>query len=150
MGITLLRLPLNVVLLATLMFAGVAPAASRGGPPAAHGFGGGVPTYNIAAACRDAASIPEARIFEYSGPDAIKSCVEDENQARAQLLKEWSQFTAADRTMCVGVSSQGEVDPVYTELISCLEMAQDNHGSDTSTSPAQGATYSMHSPRETR
>ena len=56
-------------------------------------------------------------------------------------MKEWSQFKAADRSMCVGVSSQGEVDPIYSELVTCLEMAADNHGGDTSNWQPQGAMY---------
>jgi hypothetical protein len=128
--------PLAVVLLTTVMFAGVAHAASRGVPPAARALGSGVPTYNIAAACRDAESIPEARIFEYGGPDAIKSCVEDENQARAQVLQQWSQFKAPERTMCIGATDSGSLDPIYTELLTCLEMTRENHGSATSTAPA--------------
>ena len=62
-------------------------------------------------------------------------CVENEKQAREQLVHEWSQFRAADRAMCTGVSRSGSVDPVYTELITCLEMARDNHGDKRSTSP---------------
>jgi hypothetical protein len=124
--------------------ASVAHAAPKGAPHVARVPGAGVPSYNIEAACRALAAIPEARIFDdVSGPDEIKRCVQDENQAREQLLKEWSQFKAADRAMCIGASSQGEVDPVYTELVTCLEMARDNYGSDTSTSPAQGGMYGL-------
>jgi hypothetical protein len=52
-----------------------------------------------------------------------------ENQARQQLLREWSQFAFADRAMCVGVSGAGSVNPVYTELMTCLEMARDSEHS---------------------
>jgi hypothetical protein len=100
-------------------------------------------SYNVQATCRAVAAVPEARIFDDGGPDATKRCAEEENQARDQLLKEWSQFKVADRAMCVGVSSQGEVDPAYTELETCLEMAQDNDGGGTSTSYAQGAMESL-------
>ena len=98
-----------------------------------------MPSYNVQATCRAVAAVPEARIFDDDGPDATKRCAEEENLARDQLLKEWSQFKAADRAMCVGVSSQGEVDPAYTELETCLEMARDNDGSHASTSPAHCA-----------
>jgi len=120
--------------------ADTAPAAPHAGP-VARASRAGVPTYNIEAACRALAAVPEARIFETGGPDATQHCVKAENQAREQLVKEWSQFKAADRSMCVGVSSQGEVDPVYSELVTCLEMAADNQGGDTSNSQPQGAMY---------
>jgi hypothetical protein len=136
---SIVRLPFAALLLA-ITLAGVAHAAPRGAPPIARASGASMPTYNVEAACRALAAVPEAQIFETSGPNSTEHCVESENRAREQLVKEWSDFKAADRTMCVGVSSQGEVDPVYTELISCLEMARDNSGSDTSTSRAQGAT----------
>ena len=136
---SIVRLPFAALLLA-ITLAGVAHAAPRGAPPIARASGASVPTYNVEAACRALSAVPEAQIFETSGPNSTEHCVESENRAREQLVKEWSDFKAADRTMCVGVSSQGEVDPVYTELISCLEMARDNSGSDTSTSRAQGAT----------
>jgi hypothetical protein len=124
------------------MFAGVAHAARRASPSVARQSGAGVPSYNVQATCRAVAAVPEARIFDDDGPDATKRCAEEENLTRDQLLKEWSQFKVADRAMCVGVSSQGEVDPAYTELETCLEMARDNDGSHTSTSPAQGAMTS--------
>jgi len=130
---------LLVALLLALSLADIAHAAARGAPSFAHASGAGVPTYNIEAACRALAAVPEVRIFETSGPNSTQHCVESENQAREQLLQQWSQFKAADRAMCVGASNQGEVDPVYTELISCLEMARDNHGSQPSTTRAQSA-----------
>jgi hypothetical protein len=130
---------LLVALLLALSLADIAHAAARGAPSLAHASGPGVPTYNIEAACRALAAVPEVRIFETSGPNSTQHCVESENHAREQVLQQWLQFKAADRAMCVGASSQGEVDPVYTELISCLEMARDNHGTEPSTTRAQGA-----------
>jgi hypothetical protein len=40
-------------------------------------------------------------------------------------MKEWGQFTASDKRICLGVSRQGGADPVYSELLTCLEMARD-------------------------
>jgi len=85
-----------------------------------------VPDYNIQAACRELSAIPEARTVNTTLPDAASHCVDAENQAHQQLLKQWAQFPAADRAMCAGVSKAGTVDPVYTELITCLEMARDS------------------------
>jgi hypothetical protein len=127
---------LFVALLLATTFAGVAYAAPKSAKPAARASADALPTYNIEAACRALAAVPEARIFD-AGSDTTQHCVESENRAREQLEKEWPQFKAADRAMCVGVSSQGSVDPVYTELVTCLEMARDNHGSEKPASPVR-------------
>ena len=74
--------------------------------------------------------IPEARTIDRTQADASEHCVEAERQARDQLAKEWPQFAAADRAMCIEVSSAGSVNPVYTELMTCLEMARDSAQSD--------------------
>ena len=78
--------------------------------------------------------MPEVRLSNVTGPGATKHCLEAENEAHTKLEKEWSQFTAAERAMCVGVSRQGQVDPVYTELATCLEIIHDNHWGKASTS----------------
>jgi hypothetical protein len=88
-----------------------------------------VPNYNIKAACRALSLIPEARTIDRTQADASERCEEAEQQARDELAKEWTQFAAADRAMCVGVSGAGSVNPVYTELMSCLEMARDSEQS---------------------
>jgi hypothetical protein len=94
---------------------------------AAHGANptNAVPTFNIRAACRTLARMPEARLAGVGDADATKNCLADERQARAQVSKEWLKFDPADRRKCVGVSAQGETEPVYTELLTCLEMARD-------------------------
>ena len=93
--------------------------ASRARSPAA-----GVPTYNVEAECRDAASV--ARLLETTAPDNTRSCIESERRTHEQLLEVWPQFDAADRVMCSGVARSGGAEPTYTELISCLEVARDN------------------------
>jgi hypothetical protein len=124
------RVPLTALVLAAMMSAGVAHAASRSVPPVKRVSSCGVPAYNIQAACRETASIPEARLFESDAPDVSKRCVDDENRAREQLVERWAKFKAADRAMCAGASRSGTVSPTYTELITCLEMTRDNSGSE--------------------
>src|SRR5262245_3084091 len=111
---------------ASMLAATTAQAASRGTS---------VPSFNIPAACNSLAAIPEARMVDATQPDSTKHCQEAENEAREQLLKQWSQFSPADRDMCVGVSSAGSVDPVYTELMTCLEMARDSRQLTSRTGP---------------
>ena len=85
----------------------------------------GVPSFDIRAACRALARVPEARLVGVDQGDATKYCLEDERRARAKVLKERPQFKPADRNKCIGVSRQSEAIPVYSELLTCLEMARD-------------------------
>jgi hypothetical protein len=96
------------------------------GPTLAASATSSVPSYNIKAACGELSAIPEARSVDSSLPDVTSHCIDAENAAHQQLIKQWAQFPAADRTMCAGVSKAGTVDPVYTELMTCLEMARDS------------------------
>ena len=127
----MLKGTITALVLATMMPPGVLHAGSRSVPPVTRATSDGVPAYDIEAACREMASIPEARLFESSGLEASKRCVNDEKSAREQLLERWAKFKAADRIMCGGASRSGTVSPTYTELITCLEMTRDNYGSET-------------------
>ena len=51
------------------------------------------------------------------------SCEQDENNARATLEKEWSQFTPLDQADCTHLMTSGG-SPSYVELLTCLEMAK--------------------------
>ncbi len=127
----MLKGTVTALVLATMMPPGVLHAGSRSVPPVTRATSDGVPAYDIEAACREMASIPEARLFEANGLEASKRCVEDEKSAREQLLERWAKFKAANRTMCGGASRSGTVSPTYTELITCLEMTRDNYGRET-------------------
>jgi len=77
-----------------------------------------VPTFNVEPSCRQAAS----------GDIGIKQdlsvCLNDEQGARQQLVKEWGEFPSADRSLCTRLSRTGGT-PTYTELLVCLELARD-------------------------
>jgi hypothetical protein len=77
-----------------------------------------VPSFNVEPSCRQAAS----------GDIGIKqdftACLDDEKGAREQLVKEWSEFTPADRSLCTRLSTTGGA-PTYTELLTCLEISRD-------------------------
>lgn len=143
------------LLLAALLFmllADAAYAANRRSSTHTRSVDAGVPTYNIDAICRGAASI--AHVLEATAPDNAQNCRQDERGARQQLLQQWTQFDAADRVMCDGAAQSGTVEPTYTELMTCLEVARDNRDKTThvaqrpdqshqptagGASPAQGA-----------
>jgi hypothetical protein len=83
-----------------------------------------IPNFDITAACRalagEADAIPDDRQTR-----GVQHCVDDERTAREQLVTQWSDFKPEDRGMCLGGSRAGLVDPVYTELITCLEVTRD-------------------------
>lgn len=52
-----------------------------------------------------------------------EACERDENNARAALEKDWSQFTPLDKADCTRLMTLGG-SPSYVELLTCLEMAK--------------------------
>ncbi len=79
---------------------------------------GGVPTLNIEPSCK-AAGV-EGMIVGRT----VESCLNDEKTARDQLDKDWSTYSADDKTHCLSMISTGG-GPSYVELLSCLEMSRD-------------------------
>ena len=76
------------------------------------------PKFNAGPSC-DAA----ARGAISNGRDK-EACMGDERQAEDALTKNWSQYTGAHKTQCVGMTSRGG-SPSYVELISCLDIMRD-------------------------
>ena len=71
-----------------------------------------------------------------------KRCRESENAAREQLVREWGNFPAADRTECTTAATMGGTAS-YVELITCLEMKRhvaelSKRNAEESTPPAGG------------
>jgi hypothetical protein len=75
------------------------------------------PTFDVTPSCHGA--------MANKGDQAtLKSCLDSEQKAHDQLLRDWSQFTPANRAMCRQVATIGG-EPTYSELITCLEMQRD-------------------------
>ncbi len=51
-------------------------------------------------------------------------CMGDERAAQDQLANNWSQYSRAHKTQCVGMTTSGGPSS-YVELISCLDMMND-------------------------
>jgi hypothetical protein len=85
-----------------------------------------VPNFDVHAACNELSMVPEALTVETGQSDAIQHCVQAEQDARTQLIKEWTQFSPANRKLCVGESKSGSVAPAYTELETCLQMTRES------------------------
>lgn len=77
-----------------------------------------VPNFSIEPSCRSVAS----------GETGIKQdlsvCLDDEKEARNELVKEWNEFAAKDRSLCTRLATTGG-SPTYTELLVCLQMSRD-------------------------
>ena len=75
-----------------------------------------VPKFDVERTCRAAstAGVP--------GRDSAQ-CQRDEQDARSKLEKDWSQYSAAQRSQCDGLVTTGGA-PSYVELLTCLEMAK--------------------------
>jgi hypothetical protein len=53
-----------------------------------------------------------------------QNCLDSEKAIRDEIVKEWSSFSAADKSACTNEATMGG-DSSYTELLTCLEMARD-------------------------
>jgi hypothetical protein len=83
---------------------------------AANGAANQVPTLDVGPGCRAAVDVSGI-----STPE--QSCLNDEQAARNDLAKEWSQFPASDKTLCLDQTK--DYNPSYVELQTCLELLRD-------------------------
>ena len=93
------------VILASLLVAAAANAASSGFPP----------KLDIKATCKRAQPLSGGERSAYQG------CLDDELQAQETLAKSWSSFKAGAQKDCVEVTRIGGA-PSYVELLTCLEL----------------------------
>ena len=102
-------------LLATAMF-----CLSLATPGVASAESSGVPTVDIAITCRTSEKALIA-IFGTETQQNFESCMTSENDARAQIVKNWQNFPAGGRQRCVNTTGYM---PSYVEWLTCLEMEQ--------------------------
>jgi len=72
---------------------------------------GNIPRYDIAVTCGESTRYGQDK----------DTCRKDEEEARKQLNKQWTQFTKAGRSNCVQSTAIGG-RPGYVELSACLSM----------------------------
>ena len=99
-----------------------------------------IPTLDVNPVCRGIATQGELEAgLQLS---SFQQCVQSEQEVREQIKKEWSTFSASDKSHCVALAKTGG-EASYTELITCMEMARDvrklhadqQKRSDTSSAP---------------
>ena len=76
----------------------------------------GMPSLNVQPSCRAFAAVMGG-----SAQQELDHCLASENEARAQIVQQWSEFASADRSGCSVMTTAGGT---YTEFLSCLEMRQ--------------------------
>jgi hypothetical protein len=83
-----------------------------------------VPRLNVDQVCEGIAQQGGVTFHDPAIAQEKKNCLDGENAVREELVKQWPNFSAADKTHCVNESVMGG-DSSYTELLTCLEMARD-------------------------
>jgi hypothetical protein len=61
-------------------------------------------------------------------------CLRSENEARQKLASEWTQYSAADRSLCTQTARMGGVES-YVQLLTCLELQQDARNEQSKADP---------------
>jgi hypothetical protein len=82
-----------------------------------------IPKINVDPVCHGIAQ-QAGTPSESGGPDlTFKRCVQSEMATREKLSREWSTFTPAEKSSCVGNETSALL-PSYSDLITCVEMAR--------------------------
>jgi len=81
-----------------------------------------VPTLDVNPVCHGIAMQGELEVGLQQ--TSFKQCIQSEQETREQLKKQWSTFSASDKSHCVSLAKTGG-EASYTELLTCMEMARD-------------------------
>jgi hypothetical protein len=100
-----------LVIAAVLLGVTSASAANERGPP----------KIDIQKTCRESSSALTA-LTETDSQDSMSSCMNDEQAAREQMVKDWATYPALAKTQCI---QPKEYLPGYVEWQACLDMTRD-------------------------
>ena len=78
-----------------------------------------LPTIDIQATCQAAAGVMVSLLGGSTTQSDVQICLDSEQKAREQMLRDWSNFQASDRADCVQPNAYL---PSYTEWLTCFEM----------------------------
>ncbi|MGB8047773.1 MAG: hypothetical protein WCF53_07710 [Pseudolabrys sp.] len=93
-------------------------AAVSLGLPMSAAVGDDVPTYDMRKSCK-------ADVQAYSTAQSVAGCLTDEQNARATLVRQWTQFAPESRSRCSQMVGDVAGPQSYVELLTCLQMAKD-------------------------
>jgi hypothetical protein len=102
----------------------ILPAALVLGAQLAMPIADSVPDLNVEQVCDGIAKQGGVTFRDPAIAQEKKNCIDSEQVIRAEIAKQWSTFSPADKTSCVNESRMGG-ESSYTELLTCLEMARD-------------------------
>jgi hypothetical protein len=97
-----------------------------------------VPQLNVEPVCKGIAEQGGVTFRDPAVPQEKKNCIESELAVRQELIKQWSSFSADDRTHCINETTMGG-ESSYTELLTCLEMARDVRAMRSNSAPSRAA-----------
>jgi hypothetical protein len=80
-----------------------------------------VPTYDVRKSCK-------VDLQSYSTAQTNSGCLADEQNARATLVSQWTQYTPESRSRCSSMVGNVAGPQSYVELLTCLQMAKDVKG----------------------
>jgi hypothetical protein len=83
-----------------------------------------VPSLNVEQVCQGIAQQGGVSFHDPNIAVEKKNCLDSEHATRDEIAKQWSSFSAADKTACTNEATMGG-ESSYTELLTCLEMARD-------------------------
>jgi hypothetical protein len=78
-----------------------------------------VPSINLQETCKAASGVMLALMGGSTTANDLQICIDSENKAREQMVKDWGTYDASDRADCI----QPRVYlPSYVEWLTCFEM----------------------------
>jgi hypothetical protein len=77
-----------------------------------------VPQFNARPGCQAGAD------SGLSAKPNVDQCVQSEMKARDEIVRQWAEFHAEDKTRCVDSTQRGG-PPSYIEVLTCLEIGRD-------------------------
>jgi hypothetical protein len=87
-------------------------------------FADEVPTFDLKKMCKT-----DAQAYQGTNDQAsYTGCVTDEQNARATLVSEWTQYSSASKRECLDLQGDGSGPQSYVELLTCLQMAKEVKG----------------------
>ena len=83
-----------------------------------------LPQLDVEPVCKGIAEQGGVTFRDPAVPQEKKNSIESERAVREQLAKQWSSFSADDRSHCLNETTMGG-ESSYADLFTCLEMARD-------------------------
>jgi hypothetical protein len=126
----------KIVLTAAIILGAISAAAAKDSGP---------PTVDIQKTCRESSNV-----LSLSGSDNqdFDACMNDEQVARDQMVKDWGNYPAPAKGQCI---QPKEYLPDYVEWQSCLDMTRDvktmRQGGGAGSAPAGPTTSGQSSGR---